>query len=337
MISNKFNTTDANTDSSSTNSNLEPSTSSASDKKQVISSKGTICEGKRIKYLDKCDEYKEQLIEDSDEMGKKQDEYVLKKLFKNASLHSALQHDAIEGATSNDYIIVENEAERVANNAIRALQRSREMCLSASTGLPNWTGSNGYSKKGVNVGKSNRPAFGKATTVLKPSISTNNTQDEEESIQPSEFFSSIDRLNKPKPSSPNVNNRSSSLNSNNLPKNNLASSSLLDAIKQRNNIIDFNKKINSDSTNNENGRSQIDNLVQIEVEKTYQELLENLRLFISFKSKKNGEATTQEVLAYFSDKIKKEQTAVFKALLWKLCNFVRRDGDGYWVLKSEFR
>jgi len=315
--------------SSSSTSNDNNADKSSSTKKE----KGAIVEGKRIKYLDRCDQYREQILdEDPDELGKKQDDYVLRKLFKNASLHSALQHDAIESAQSNDFIIVENEAERVANEAIKALQRSRESCLAASTGMPNWTGHNGYSRKLPNSGLKtttnivSKPAFGK----VKPP-QTKTSIDEEESIQPSEFFSSIDRLVSTKPSTSKQSANNSLSSNNNLPKTTSNASSLLNAIRERNKIIDLNKP------NNQNNNQERPSFESIDVKQIYQDLLENLRCFIAFKSKVNGEATTAEVLNYFSDKIDKEQTAVFKALLWKICNFVRRDQTGFWVLKPEFR
>lgn len=326
MLSSKFNgnNVNENSNSSSTNDGSEKSSSSKKDE----TSKGGIVEGKRIKYLDKCDLYREQTVDDPDEIGEKQDEYVLRKLFKNTSLHSALKHDAIEGATSNDFIIVENEAERVANQAIRALERSRESCLSANTGVPNWTGHNGYSKKTSNsLVKTIRPAFGKAkppSTTVKPPV--------EETIQPSEFFSSIDILKtKPSANKPSTSNDTSL--STNQPKSSSASS-LLDAIRQRNQIIDLNKRQNRNANNQNDSR---DSYEPVDVEKIYQELLESLRDFIAYKSKVNGEATTAEVLNYFKDKIDKDQTAVFKALLWKICNFVRRQNEGFWLLKPQYR
>lgn len=349
MMSSKLNGISSENSSSSNDINNPDkpccSSSSSVSPQKDENTKAPLVEGKRIKYLDKCDLYKEQVLEEEeDEISKKQDEYVLAKLFKNASMHSALQHDAIEGATSSDYIIVENEAERVANEAIKALQRSRERCLSAATGMPNWTGQNGYSKKITTVVKTSRPAFGKPKEPAPA---------EEESIQPSEFFSSIDRLTSRPANRPSTSSGSPS----NQPKNTAngtangatngattgvatgssSASSLLDAIRQRNRIIDFTKRANA---SNRNGNAQPEassSLEPIDAERQYEELVEDLRMFIAFKSRVNGEATTAEVLNHFKDKIPNEQTAVFKALLWKLCTFNRRDGEGYWILKREFR
>lgn len=185
-----------------------------------------------------------------------------------------------------------------------------------------------------------RPAFGKVTVnnvANKPSTSIAPV---EETIQPSEFFSSIDRITSNKTNNKTLSSNSLSSTSN-IPKNSStqnnssSASSLLDAIKQRNQIIDLNSR--RYSRPNIRNNDQNESLEPINVEQTYQELLENLRQFIAFKSKVNGEATTAEVLDHFQDKIPTDQTAIFKALLWKLCNFVRRNGEGFWVLKSDFR
>jgi DNA excision repair protein ERCC-6 len=83
----------------------------------------------------------------------KQDDYVLSKLFKNKDsniIHSALQHDVIEGSnmqSTPDYTLVEAEAEQVAKDAIKALKRSRAQCFSAVSGVPTWTGLSGKMKK----------------------------------------------------------------------------------------------------------------------------------------------------------------------------------------------
>jgi len=80
------------------------------------------------------------------ESSKKQDEYVLSKLFKKDV--SALQHDVIEGSSKStpDYTLVEAEAEKVAKDAINALKRSRSLCFSAVSGIPTWTGLSGKMK-----------------------------------------------------------------------------------------------------------------------------------------------------------------------------------------------
>lgn len=56
---------------------------------------------------------------------------------------SALQHDTIMEGGPPDFALVEKEAEKVAQEAINELKRSQELCFSARTGIPNWTGKHG--------------------------------------------------------------------------------------------------------------------------------------------------------------------------------------------------
>ena len=47
----------------------------------------------------------------------------------------------------SDYVIVENEAEKVAREASLALKKSRSQCLPATAGTPTWTGQHGSVKR----------------------------------------------------------------------------------------------------------------------------------------------------------------------------------------------
>ena len=46
-----------------------------------------------------------------------------------------------------DFAIVEQEASKIAEEAIKELKRSQEECFPAHTGIPNWTGKNGIRAK----------------------------------------------------------------------------------------------------------------------------------------------------------------------------------------------
>lgn len=48
-------------------------------------------------------------------------------------------------ASNPDYALIETEANRVAEHAVKALKRSRQLCLSANRGVPTWTGVSGSS------------------------------------------------------------------------------------------------------------------------------------------------------------------------------------------------
>ena len=54
-----------------------------------------------------------------------------------------MKHDKIMESARPDYAIVEAEAEKVAQEAVAALRRSRHSCSSALSGQPTWTGQHG--------------------------------------------------------------------------------------------------------------------------------------------------------------------------------------------------
>lgn len=64
----------------------------------------------------------------------------------STGIDTAMQHDVIMDPSKHDYMIVENEAARVAREAAKALKRSRSFCNNAITGLPTWTGQSGIKK-----------------------------------------------------------------------------------------------------------------------------------------------------------------------------------------------
>ena len=74
-------------------------------------------------------------------------------------VHSALKHDVIMESSNPDVALVESEANRVAENAVKALKKSRQLCLSAVSGVPTWTGASGSS--GLSDLPSKRYGWGK--------------------------------------------------------------------------------------------------------------------------------------------------------------------------------
>ena len=77
-----------------------------------------------------------------------------------AAVHSAIQHDSIMSSASGDYVVIENEAKKVAQSAARALRESRRRCLSSGGrggggggggggwGQLTWTGQHGSAGSG---------------------------------------------------------------------------------------------------------------------------------------------------------------------------------------------
>ena len=264
--SNESISSSAQTSSSNLTKNLEKEVNSTISKLPKKVKKGIKFEGKRIKYLLKQDEYKEM---NNQNKSSEQDDYVLKKLFKGSKVEGALQHDSIE-STSQEYSIIENEAEKVAKQAIQALKKSRESCYGTSLSI---SSSAILSSSGSNLSQT-KNKFGQKL----------------------------------------INNNQSTF----------SSESMLDQIKKRNKL---DPSCADESNNSETFLSDEQN-----------ELLSDIRSYLSFQSTVNGEATTQEILDKFRDKIPPHQSAVFKALLWHICDFHRNnDKTGVWRLKQEFR
>ena len=77
--------------------------------------------------------------------------YSLFALLLPVGVHSVMKHDAIMDGASPDYVLVESEANRVAQDALKALRLSRQQCLGAASGVPTWTGHRGLA--GAPAGK----------------------------------------------------------------------------------------------------------------------------------------------------------------------------------------
>lgn len=67
------------------------------------------------------------------------------------------------------------------------------------------------------------------------------------------------------------------------------------------------------------------------------ELMGEIRDFIATQGKVNGQATTAELLERFSKKLPNSDVALFRSMLYEICDFARHHGDGLWSLKPEFR
>ncbi|CAF4505336.1 unnamed protein product, partial [Rotaria sp. Silwood2] len=100
-------------------------------------------EGQRVPNLTKIDsKISTNQQEVQNDIDKEKDDYVLSKLFKKSVVHSALQHDNIVDHSINDYVFIETEAHRYAEEAVKALRKSAQDCYSAESGIPNWGAKN---------------------------------------------------------------------------------------------------------------------------------------------------------------------------------------------------
>ena len=75
-----------------------------------------------------------------------------------------------------------------------------------------------------------------------------------------------------------------------------------------------------------------------ETDQATADLLADIRNFVAFQARADGEASTAEVVAKFQRSLPSQQSPLFKAFLQQICHFRRdQEGRGIWSLKAEFR
>ncbi|XP_023228465.1 DNA excision repair protein ERCC-6-like isoform X1 [Centruroides sculpturatus] len=268
-------------------------------KKRNIQTGGCVFEDQKIEYLVKKDVYRPPVEEEEEEEESKKDDYVLHKLFKKSKIFTAMKHDKIMDSADPDYLLVEGEAERVAREAVKALKHSRRQCLGAEYGVPTWTGTQGIS----GAPKIVRQRFGQ-----KKRFESNCYTEPKSEIGTS--------------SSNNI------LETEQQKVTITSSSDLLARIKVRNGVVA------STSHSNEPEAPALGSKPATE----HDELLVEVRNYIAFGASVDGQATTEELLRVFKDKVPAKSTAIFKSLLNQICDFYRSaDSRGIWKLKSDFR
>ncbi|XP_073408175.1 DNA excision repair protein ERCC-6 isoform X2 [Dendrobates tinctorius] len=273
--------------------------------------KGAKYEGERISHLVKQKPFTKEVKEEPKGNGKTSDEYVLEKLLKKSGVHSVMKHDVIMDSSNPDYVLVEEEASRVAQEALRVLKVSRQRCNAASSGIPTWTG--------TNVGAGTR-RFGQKKNPLLRDADVSKTSIPQDKCKDIKTFKP-EQCNIVFPSHFNGESKASDSSSSAL-----SSSSLLARMKERNHLIHPSREEN-----------EIGSDLRTADPTEHDELLSDMRNFIAFQAQQDGEATTQEVLQEFEDKLSPSQSCVFRELLRKLCTFHRKpDGAGVWRLRPEF-
>lgn len=69
----------------------------------------------------------------------------------------------------------------------------------------------------------------------------------------------------------------------------------------------------------------------------HDELLVEVRNFVAFQARVDGQASTQEILREFESRLSASQSCVFRELLRNLCTFHRTPGgEGIWKLKPQY-
>ncbi|XP_012889227.1 PREDICTED: DNA excision repair protein ERCC-6 [Dipodomys ordii] len=276
-------------------------------------------EGTRIPHLVRKKRYHKQDSEqESQATEQNSDDYVLQKLFKKSvGVHSVVKHDAIVDGTSPDYVLVEAEASRVAQEALKALKLSRQRCLGAASGVPTWTGHRGTS--GAPAGIKSR--FGQKRnsklTVQSPSSASPTQKCQDSTLKKEGKDGALEHF------SGKAEEAESSSRA-------LASSLLLARMRARNHLI-LPERLESDSGLLPETSAPLPTATE------HDDLLVEMRNFIAFQAHVDGQASTQEILQEFESKLSTSQSCVFRELLRNLCTFHRTSGgEGIWKLKPEY-
>ncbi|XP_044274516.1 DNA excision repair protein ERCC-6 [Varanus komodoensis] len=275
-------------------------------------------EGERIPHLVKQRKYRKQDQEEEEEQkeSKKTDDYVLEKLFKKSGIHSAMEHDAIMDASSPDYVLVEAEASRVAQDALGALRVSRRQYWGAASAAPAWTGAAG------------RPARGKSRFGQKrnPRLVTPSSPSPAPGKKCKEDEGGGEENSKKNASAAHLEGKVEAGESSSSSM--LSSSSLLARMRERNHLI-MPQRTGEEAPPGPGGAPP--------AATAHDELLVDIRNFLAFQAHVPGRASTQEILHEFESKLTVQQSCVFRELLRNLCTFHRQsNGEGLWNLKPEF-
>ncbi|GAB1600830.1 SWI/SNF-related matrix-associated actin-dependent regulator of chromatin subfamily A member 5-like isoform X1 [Argonauta hians] len=279
--------------------------------------KDIYCDGEVISNLVKKSAYKYSAGDPEDKADNKElnsimDDYVLQKLFKKSGVHSALKHDSVMDSSQADYLLVESEANQVAKQAMNALKVSRQRCNRAVSGIPTWTGSHGGSRM---AGK--KPRFGQKKNSLL--VENAHIAKSPANQSPANMLSMEETKSSHFDGHVSGNKVLSKKTKDGSTLSPMTSQELLTRMKARKAFLN-----NSVDPDGEASAADI-------------EFISDIRNFIAFQASIDGEASTEELLKEFKPKIAVTESAKFKAMLKEICNFNRKNGIGFWQLKSDFR
>lgn len=241
-----------------------------------------------------------------------------------------------------DYLLVEGEAERVAKEALKAVRASRLHCFRPQT----------MDSKAVSPRKST-PKFGKKKNQVfnvVPSARGSKSKDKNHKERKIVMFSGAfadEVIDEEKNNNDTI--KVDDGNKSAIPLSNeqgvgssgmLSSSQLLSRMRQRNKGIALDSEDEDEDGYNPDYPSTAtvdEESLEPEVQENI-ELLADIRNFVAFQAEIDGQASTQEILSRFQERLPPSQTPFFKALLVQICDFHRdSSGKGVWSLKGEFR
>ncbi|XP_070798977.1 DNA excision repair protein ERCC-6 isoform X1 [Pituophis catenifer annectens] len=271
-------------------------------------------EGVMVPHLVKQRKYQKEDREGLKEPTKS-DDYVLEKLFKKSGIHSIMKHDAIMEASSPDFVLVEAEANRVAQDALRALKVSRQRYRGAAStwaeSAPTRLKSRFGQKRNPNfmISSSSYQASGKKCKLKHEQLIVNEGEKE-----------------RGEPASSRVSHFDGEASSSALD-----SSSLLAKMRERNHLT------GSQQREDPAEGSFQHRIPGAPAATEHDELLSDIQSFMAFQAQLPGQASTREILQEFGSRLTTEQSCIFRELLRNLCTFHRQlGGEGLWKLKAEF-
>ncbi|KAB7505761.1 DNA excision repair protein ERCC-6 [Armadillidium nasatum] len=298
-------------------------------KKSKDYKKGKKFEGERIENLIKKRKFKYSSDEKEEELNKAQDDFVLQKLFKRSGVHTALSHDIILNADDPDYLLLESEAERVAKEALKQVRMSRTRCLQTRqrdghssdmiNSLPRFGG------KRSNLISTDSKAIGikrKLDKNMSHKMFSGSEFVDDENEMPKDFSNTMSTSQRMHATSVEAGTSSGVLSSAQLLKRmrerNRTNTSLSHSSSE---IVDPDDQLSLDSTVDSydprypstaifNINTEIDPYMQSNVD-----LLTDIRNFVSFQATVDGQASTDEVVERFRDRVPNNQNHIFKALL----------------------
>ncbi|KAK9120682.1 hypothetical protein Syun_018299 [Stephania yunnanensis] len=250
--------------------------------------------------------------EETDSKGDEETD-ILKSLFDARGIHSAINHDMIMNAHSEEKIRLEEQASQVAQRAAEALRKSRMLRSRDSISVPTWTGRSGAAGAPSSVSKK----FG--STVNSQLIGTSKPSDgasSSGSSRPNGFAAGVS-MGKA-----------------------LSSSELLSRIRgtQERAVADglehqFNTISGSNSANRpENGTPSRSSRNPTAMPP---EVL--IRQICTFLQQNGGTTSSAGIVQYFKDKIPSKDLTLFKSLLKEIATLEKSPSGSSWVLKPEYQ
>lgn len=118
----------------------------------------------------------------------------------------------------------------------------------------------------------------------------------------------------------------------------MSSADLLKRMRVRN----FASRADDTEPNDAEDSAMIASLSSADANPVHMELITDMRNFIAFGARVDGQASTDEILQEFRTRLPVEDTAKFKAILKQLCTLHKNvdgadKGQGIWFLRTEFR